>query len=135
MKLKPLWLAFVAGAFWLLMFIGTHLPKKQNGRKEYGLDKVAHFSAFAILAVLLCLAAARWSGRLRWYHLAGVVTALSLYGMFDEITQAFLTTTRKADVQDWIADTCGAAVGAIAAYAFSERFTNGGKNIGSSDRN
>lgn len=135
MKLKQLWLAFAAGAFWLLMFVGTHLPKKQDGRKEYGLDKVAHFSAFAILAVLLSLAAARWSGKLRWYHLAGVVAVLSLYGMFDEFTQALLTTTRKADFLDWIADTCGAAVGAFAAYAFSARFSSGGKNIGSSDRN
>lgn len=133
MKSKPLWLAISAGAFWLLLFIGTHLPKKPGG-KEYGLDKVAHFSAFAILATLLGCAAIVWQGKLRWFHAVMIVVAISAYGVFDEVTQMAFTSTRKADFFDWVADTSGAVVGVLIAYSLSGRLTNGGKNIGSADR-
>ncbi len=130
MQAKSIWLALTAGAFWLLMFVGTHLPKNSGGR-EYGLDKVAHFSAFAILAVLILLAVSRWRGGLAWFHLVGVVALLSCYGIFDEITQALLTTTRKADFNDWIADTLGAAAGALIAFYFVGGTSRGSKNLGS----
>jgi hypothetical protein len=73
-------------------------------------DKIAHFSAYAGLGVLLCRA--YLGSGLSWaaaFWLA-VLTA-SLYGASDEWHQSFVPN-RSADPSDWLADSLGATLGA-----------------------
>ncbi len=73
-----------------------------------GIDKVAHFAVFGLLAILI----ARTQPSRRWWW--GIVIA-SAYGAADEWRQSF-TPGRFVEVADWVADTLGAAVG-VTVYA------------------
>lgn len=76
-------------------------------------DKTGHFTGYAILGTLVLRAFARG----RW---AGVTTAVaivallgcSFYGATDEFHQAFVPG-RTPDVNDWAADTFGAAAAIV----------------------
>ena len=77
-------------------------------------DKGVHFLVYGGLGVLflLPLAAARLAQVTP--KSAGVAVLLStLYGMFDEVHQAF-TPERSPDVRDLVADALGAALGVAA---------------------
>lgn len=69
---------------------------------------LAHFSEYAVLAVLLALAFAPRRRVLAW--VIPVVVA-SLYGVTDEVHQLFVPG-RTSDPVDWLADTLGACLGA-----------------------
>ena len=76
-------------------------------------DKVLHAVEYGILA-LLCYRAFRWASGpavARKAVLLAIVTA-SVYGMTDEAHQAFCPF-RESGWQDWLADTIGAAIGAL----------------------
>ena len=77
-----------------------------------GFDKVEHFAAYGVLALLACRACALSGLDPRW----GLVIA-SFYGVTDEVHQAFVPG-RSSDVFDWAADTLGAAA---ALFLFSMR--------------
>lgn len=82
-----------------------------------GVDAVsplAHLCEYAVLGALLANAW-RWRLALPWATWAAVLCA-SLYGITDEIHQIFVPG-RVADPLDWLVDTCGAALGALVAYA------------------
>ncbi len=78
-------------------------------------DKILHAIAYGVLAALLVPAMRRAGLGARGALLAAIALA-SLYGVTDELHQAFVPG-RTADVLDWAADTIGAAVGAVAALA------------------
>jgi VanZ family protein len=85
-------------------------------------DKAVHFSLYAIEAVLT-LRALRAAGRRDWATVALLIVALSAMGAADEWHQQFIPG-RSQDRYDWMADTLGAAVGAlIAAGALARRET------------
>lgn len=65
-------------------------------------DKLAHLCAYAGFAFVLRLASGRW--------LVAVLIA-SLYGVTDEYHQSFVPG-RMAGLDDWVADTLGAMLGA-----------------------
>ena len=67
-----------------------------------GWDKVAHFSAFALITVLL------WHGTAGSAPLA-VLGAVVAFGALDELHQAFVPG-RAADLLDFVADATAAAV-------------------------
>ncbi len=71
-------------------------------------DKLAHFAIFGLLASLLCR-----MGR-GWRAAALAVLAVSTFGGLDEWHQSF-TPGRSVEVEDWLADTTGAAL-AVAWY-------------------
>ena len=76
-------------------------------------DKVLHVVEYSILA-LLCYRAFRWAAgpaAARQAVLLAIVTA-SVYGITDEVHQAFVPF-RESGWQDWLADTIGAAIGAL----------------------
>jgi VanZ family protein len=76
-------------------------------------DKLLHAAEYAVLGGLL-VPALRVAGlRPRVAVLAAAVIA-SAFGATDEVHQAFVPG-RNADVADWVADTLGAAVGALVA--------------------
>lgn len=80
-----------------------------------GIDKVAHFTVFGLLAILV----ARTLPPRRWWW--GILIA-SAYGAADEWRQSF-TPGRFVEVADWVADTAGALVG-VAVYARWAWFRN-----------
>ncbi|THI85055.1 MAG: VanZ family protein [Nitrospira sp. CG24A] len=76
-------------------------------------DKVLHAVEYAGLAVL-CYRAFRWAAGpsvARQALVLAVVTA-SIYGITDEVHQ-FFVPFRESSWLDWLADTAGAAIGAL----------------------
>ena len=76
-------------------------------------DKVLHAVEYAVLGGL-CYRAFRWaagSAVSRQAVVLAIVTA-SLYGVTDEAHQ-FFVPFRESSWQDWVADTVGAAIGAL----------------------
>lgn len=76
-------------------------------------DKVLHGVEYGILA-LLCYRAFRWAAGpaiARQAVMLAIVTA-SVYGITDEVHQ-FFVPFRESSWLDWLADTIGAAIGAI----------------------
>ena len=76
-------------------------------------DKVLHGVEYGILA-LLCYRAFRWAAGSAVAQQAVVlaIVAASVYGVTDEVHQ-FFVPFRESSWQDWLADTIGAAIGAI----------------------
>ncbi len=78
-----------------------------------GMDKVAHFIAYAVLAFAMGL----WA-RPEWWQNTPVITAClvilaaACYGAVDEVHQSFVPG-RDPSFFDWIADSLGAAFGAF----------------------
>jgi len=103
-----------AAAWMLAIFFFSSLPGSDIPGSVVWLSPLAHFLEYAILAALLVYAADR---RELTVSLAlTLLLACSLYGVSDEIHQAF-TPGRTPDPIDWLVDTVGAgsAVAVIAA--------------------
>jgi VanZ family protein len=97
---------------WFVLFVATHWPTTPDLGNVGGLDKIVHFAAFAVLAVLCCWAVScRW--RLNLARLSWIVAALTAYAALDELLQIPIPG-RTADPLDWFADLAGATCGAIA---------------------
>src|SRR5688572_26777814 len=105
----------LAAAYWLLLFTLTHIDLTPPSPVE-GADKLAHATAYALLAFLLCWAASNF-----WRFGCGlavcVVGVIAVYGAIDELTQGF-TESRSPDAWDWVADLVGATAG-VAAFALA----------------
>ena len=103
-------LAFL-GAYWALIFTGTHLTHLPRGMPRIS-DKLIHATAFFGLAFLLA-----WPMRRLLRSQARAVfwtmTCCIVYGVFDELTQ-MLVRNRTADFKDFLADCCGAVFGVVA---------------------
>jgi VanZ family protein len=85
-----------------------------SGRSEVaapsviGIDKVAHFGVFGLLALLVLRTG--FPPRRAWV----AVALVSAFGLTDEWHQSF-TPGRFVEVADWVADTLGAIV-AVTVY-------------------
>jgi VanZ family protein len=89
---------------------------------RWPIDKVVHFTEYAVLAALIVGAACRQprtSIRLAAIVLLAIVLA-SLYGVTDEIHQRYVHG-RDPDWRDWTADVLGSATGALAAAILLRR--------------
>lgn len=75
-------------------------------------DKLEHAAAFALLWLL---------GRRAGFSRLSLALGLLAYGGLIELAQGALTTTRQADVMDWLADAAGMAVGAGLEYVWLRR--------------
>jgi len=101
----------LTGCYWLAMFAGTHWPIAPDPQRiPNSLDKLQHLTAFAGLALLLCTSGAAWGFSTRQL-LLGVLGLIAVYGVFDELTQAFVPH-REPDIRDWLANMLGAGLGA-----------------------
>ena len=118
----PRVLGFLCGAYWLAMFLATHikLPEVESAPKNT--DKVVHLVMYAGLTFLLSswLSARRpGSGRL----VLPVLAAAVIYAVLDELLQ-MLTETRTADFWDFVMDVLGAVLGLVLFGAFRAKFSS-----------
>lgn len=117
-KIRTLLLLAATAAYWLVMFVGTHLPGSVHHLGGHW-DKLYHFGAFCGLAVLLgfCVGCFR---AVQFWQQAGIIGGVACYGVVDELTQT-LAKNRTADPLDWLADACGAISGMM-MFAVAMRF-------------
>lgn len=100
-------------AYWLLMFVATHVPTIPKEIQPGISDKWQHYVAYAGLGLLLA-ASRSFHGPLSWGGGLFLWVIAVLYGAFDEITQPLFG--REAEFLDWRSDAIGAATGlAVAA--------------------
>jgi VanZ family protein len=103
----------IAGFIWFLS--SQHILPQPKG--ILGWDKLQHLLAYGALG----LAAGLWASPVFWKRrpvLALLLTMLagSAYGAIDEFHQDFVG--RDCNVWDWIADTLGAFLGALAVMQY-----------------
>jgi VanZ family protein len=81
-----------------------------------GRDKVLHFSAYALLAVLSGFVFTRreWSVN-RHRIFVFIIIFSAAYGVTDELHQSFVPG-RDASVYDWLADLAGSVSGAFISF-------------------
>jgi VanZ family protein len=122
------WLPVVA--YTTLIFYLSSLPhpedKLPNFLFEQLGDKLLHAVEYAVLA-FLCYRAFRHAAGPRAASKALILAigAASLYGMTDEVHQAFVPL-RESSWSDWIADTAGAVAGAVGRRCFQKGGTKHG---------
>ena len=114
---RKIWLVYVPLAiYWLILFTATSLPAYDLPKLGLS-DKIQHFSAFFILAVLLNLALL-YQRKSRFLfentNIATIVICL-FYAGIDEIHQIFIPG-RFAEVLDWVADGSGVILGVFLVY-------------------
>jgi VanZ family protein len=102
-----LWL--ITGAYWLLLATATHLPPAKLPATHVS-DKVEHFVAYLILAVLVYASLRKMRYRVGSALVIALVIAL-IYGAIDEQTQKLVG--RDCSLRDWIADAGGAVAGGV----------------------
>ena len=96
------------GAYWLALFVATHLPRVPIQFASPSADKWEHLTAYGLLAILLAARQSLWLP-LNWKNFVRIAGCVALYGIFDELTQ--IPVGRHADVMDWVADISGCAIG------------------------
>lgn len=84
-------------------------------------DKFVHFVLYGGEALFLYLAI-RWPGRPHFSlgRVLAIVGLMAVWGTVDEVHQTWIPG-RSCDPEDAIADTTGAAAGALAASVWSHR--------------
>lgn len=105
------WLrAWAPPLLWAAVLFSISSQPRLPGGLGGGLDKVAHFGAFAVLGLLLARAALSYRLPIGWPIALGLI-----YGATDEIHQAFVPG-RYPDPADWLADALGVAVACFYLY-------------------
>ena len=119
---RKIWFVYIPLAiYWLILFIATSLPVERL--PNIGLnDKINHFIAYFILAVLVNLTLIYQRKSRFLFKKAPLVTIIIglLYGAVDELHQIFVPG-RFADTLDWMADGLGTVVGVLAVYYLINR--------------
>lgn len=100
-------LIWAAAIFYVSSRPGSTLPG--------GYSVEGHLGEYAILGGLLTIALAEKDVDLTTVALAVLIA--SLYGITDEFHQHFVPM-RTPDIIDWMLDTAGATIGALAVYWF-----------------
>jgi len=96
--------------YWLAIFTGTHLPSLPRAVPTPN-DKMMHFTAYFILALLLCYTT---NSARSFPRFAAIGATAMIYGVIDELSQAFIPS-RTPDLLDYAADVAGIWM-AIAFY-------------------
>jgi VanZ family protein len=108
------WLPALAWAALLLVLGGLPLSAPTA---PTGLDKVAHFSLYAVLGVLTARA---WVRGGKTPPVVWIIVLAASVGALDEIHQQTVPG-RYADPFDFVADTAGVLVGFLTANRLAER--------------
>jgi VanZ family protein len=116
--------------YWLFIFIGTSLPSDELSTiVELG-DKIKHFLAYFILAILLGLNLHfqdKWKNVSINYLLYTFIIC-TFYGVLDELHQ-ILVPNRSAEFYDWVADLFGSTMGIILVYFFIKFLKTRNQNL------
>jgi len=97
----------------LLIFVLSSISRGVHFPSPFGVDKVVHFVEYGVLGFLLArLIANARSTFSRRFLIGLVVIAATLYGISDEVHQAFVPG-RNASPWDLLADGIGALIGAL----------------------
>jgi VanZ family protein len=102
-----------------LIFYMSSLSHPVPELTEHVWDKLLHFGGYGVLGILFYRAFAGERFSVRYAILLAILSS-SVYGATDEWHQAFVPS-RSSDVHDWMADTTGAALGAVAFAAAARR--------------
>lgn len=107
----------------LLLFFFPHISETRIASIHFLIRKGAHFSEYAVLAVLA--ARAFFSSSRRWlssYWFIAAFVLIAIYALFDEYHQSFVPT-RTASVYDSFIDMTGGtiALSAIALWLIIRR--------------
>ena len=108
-----------------LIFYFSSLPYPEDKLPDFVLkkvsDKLLHLVEYGVLGVC-CYRAFRWAAGATSarYAVVFAIMASSFFGMTDEIHQAFVPF-RESSWLDWVADTVGAAMGAVGSNRLSGR--------------
>jgi VanZ family protein len=102
----------LAIVYFLLLFLGTHMPSSGMPPVVTVSDKWVHFAGYAGLTVFVLAGWELTIGTLQPKHYFAVWLAGTLYGAFDEVTQT--PVGRSCDVNDWMADVLGILCGLLA---------------------
>ncbi|MFA6321118.1 MAG: VanZ family protein [Candidatus Omnitrophota bacterium] len=96
------------------MFLVSSLPGKNVPEAEVPyIDKIAHFTEFAILGLLVMRAIFKSSTNINLAKsIILSIIIISLYAVFDEWHQGFIPG-RMCDMFDFLADAAGSAAGVI----------------------
>ncbi|MDD3736450.1 MAG: VanZ family protein [Bacteroidales bacterium] len=78
------------------------------------IDKMGHFAMYAFFSAVLLLDSCRWRGNSRFRYIILLIPVF--FGALMEIMQMTLTTTRKAETIDLIANMGGVATGIVVAH-------------------
>lgn len=89
-------------------------------------DKVLHAVEYAVLGALCYRAVYGGHDAWRQQAIPAAILLASLYGVSDEVHQAFVPF-RDSNWLDWMADTIGAAVGVVGVSRFSPWALSGGQ--------
>jgi VanZ family protein len=98
-----------------VIVVATSMPSSMVPRQLGPLDKVAHFSMYAVLAALATAAVRKH--RSATGALILTVLAIAAFGAIDEWHQRFIPG-RSTEFADWVADTVGGFVGVTVASLF-----------------
>lgn len=98
--------------YWIGLFAATHVPTAPQVDVPGG-DKTIHIVGYGILALLLGVVVPRP------FPVVRVLVLLAAYAAFDELTQPLVG--RKCDLNDWLADVGGSALG-LATSAIFRKF-------------
>ena len=91
------WWRIALPVYWVALVAATHYPRVRIPGELPSGDKIIHFAAFAILALLV------WQVLARRTWLAAAI--LIPYAAVDEYTQQFVG--RYTELADWVANTAG----------------------------
>ncbi len=120
-------------AYWMALFVGTHIPINVPLLPSDGGDKLLHFAAFALLATLLATTWQLAAGHLTARHLVVVWIVVVLYAAFDEWSQT--PVGRDASFWDWTADALGALFALVLFAWVRGRIQRGRDSFSTRDRN
>jgi hypothetical protein len=121
-RAKQLTLRWAPAVVWMgAIFAVSSIP---GSNLPGGYSFQGHFGEYAVLGILVTLALS--PGPIGWRRALLALAVCSLYGMSDEIHQAFVPG-RQPDVLDWATDTAGAAFGIALTVAWL-RWRAGGRS-------
>ena len=110
---------YAVGAYALFLTVGSLTPRFGlteifSWSRLFSPDKIAHFGAYAVFAVLLAVA---FRNRGRWSSLLLAFLTASVFGILMEVAQALSQTGREYDPVDMLANCLGALLGCLLVWA------------------
>ena len=96
----------LTAAYWVIIFVLTHLPPSNLPRVHVS-DKTAHLVSYGLLSAGLFVSLSLTGLRASRAAIFVLLIAMG-YGAFDEWSQRFVSRTSELD--DWLADVGGALI-------------------------